>query len=105
MMVRGEGFDRESACNFLKAASTPHEVASQRKVLRFNMFGDKACRRVPGDSKNIEKTIIDKTAEITSSAMQIPRQFLFSVDDIASSCEKGEIKESLKFIEAAEILN
>lgn len=64
------------------------------------------CRRVPGDSKNIEKTIIDKTAEITSNAMQIPRQFLFSVDDIASSCEKrGEIKESLKFIQAAEILN
>jgi hypothetical protein len=40
---------------------------------------------IPGDSRNIEKTIIDKTAEITSNAMQIPRQFLFSDDDIASS--------------------
>lgn len=49
---------------------------------------------LPGDSKNIEKTIIDKTAEITSSAMQIPRQFLFSVDDIASSCGKRK-RESL----------
>jgi hypothetical protein len=42
-------------------------------------------KNLPGDNKNIEKTIIDKTADITSSAMQIPRQFLFSVDDIASS--------------------
>lgn len=40
---------------------------------------------VPGDSRNIEKTIIDKTAEITSSAMHIPRQFRFSDDDIAIS--------------------
>lgn len=40
---------------------------------------------VPGDRRNIEKTIIDKTAEITSNAIHIPRQFLFSVDDIASS--------------------
>lgn len=39
----------------------------------------------PGDSKNIEKTIIDNTADMTSSAMHIPRQFLFSVDDIAIS--------------------
>lgn len=68
------------------------------------MISDKACLRVPGDSKNIEKTIIDKTAEITSSAMQIPRQFLFSVDDIASSCEKGN-KRVVKFTKAAEILN
>ena len=43
---------------------------------------------LPGDSKNIEKTIIDKTAEITSNAMHIPLQFLFSVDDIASSYKK-----------------
>lgn len=40
---------------------------------------------IPGDSRNIEKTIIDKTAEITSSAIHIPRQFRFSVDDIAIS--------------------
>lgn len=45
---------------------------------------------LPGDSKNIEKTIIDKTAEITSNAMHIPRQFLFSVDDIASSYKEGK---------------
>lgn len=50
---------------------------------------------LPGDSKNIEKTIIDKTAEITSNAMHIPRQFLFSVDDIASSY-KEEIKKKKK---------
>lgn len=68
------------------------------------MISDKACLRVPGDSKNIEKTIIDKTAEITSSAMQIPRQFLFSVDDIAISYEKGN-KRAIKVHEAAEILN
>lgn len=51
----------------------------------FNLINDNAWLHLPGDSKNIEKTIIDKTAEITSRAMHIPRQFLFSVDDIASS--------------------
>jgi hypothetical protein len=33
----------------------------------------------------MEKTMIDKTAEITKRAMQIPRQFRFSEDEIAIS--------------------
>lgn len=41
----------------------------------------------------MEKTIIDKTAEITSRAMQIPRQFLFSVDDIANSWDEENRKD------------
>lgn len=56
---------------------------------RFRLNSKEKIKRVrlPGDRRNIEKTIIDKTAEITSRAMQIPRQFLFSVDAMAISCK------------------
>lgn len=59
--------------------------------LKSNFTRDKA-RRSPGDRRNIEKTIIDKTAEMTKSAMQMPRQFLFSDDDEPSSCWKDRKK-------------
>lgn len=79
-----------------------------RRSHRWKLFEGKSnftrdkTRRSPGDRRNIEKTIIDKTAEITSSAMQIPRQFLFSVDDIAISCKqkKGKRMKNFLFAEA-----
>lgn len=49
------------------------------------MFLHCSINILPGDSRNIEKTITDKTADMTRSAMQMPRQLRFSVDDIASS--------------------
>jgi hypothetical protein len=63
------------------------EIDNNNKIFPF-LFSKYRIFYVPGDSRNIENTIIDNTAEITSNAMQIPRQFLFSVDDIASSLMK-----------------
>lgn len=40
--------------------------------------------------------MIDKTAEITRRAMQIPRQFLFSVDEITISWNDLKQKEKLR---------
>lgn len=39
----------------------------------------------PGDRIKMERTITDRTAEMTRRAMQIPRQFLFSADEITIS--------------------
>jgi hypothetical protein len=43
----------------------------------------------------MEKTMIDKTAEITRRAMQIPRQFRFSVDEITISWKDTETENYL----------
>ena len=47
---------------------------------------------IPGDNRNIEKTINPKTAAITSKAMNIPRQFRSPGEEAASSCEGEKIK-------------
>lgn len=75
-----------------------------RRSHRWKLFEGKSnftrdkTRRSPGDRRNIEKTIIDKTAEMTNSAMQMPRQFRFSDDDEPSSCCKERKKMENKNI-------
>lgn len=45
-----------------------------------------SCKiNLPGDSKTIENTIKPKTAAMTNSAMNIPRQFLWLGDEATNS--------------------
>lgn len=83
------------------------EISSSFKNILIHIFScitderDKAGRslkfvlhvNLPGVRMKIEKTITDNTAEMTRSAMQIPRQLRFSVDEMTISCnrEKSDI--------------
>lgn len=54
------------------------------KIVERFQLNDKTSE-LPGESRNIEKTIKPKTPAITKSAINIPRQFLWPGDDAVNS--------------------
>lgn len=60
----------------------------EREFNRFVCLFAYVCYCIlPGDNKNIEKTINPNTAAITRSAIKIPRQFLRPGEAATSSCK------------------